>query len=269
MSCEGPVTGDFEGMVLENRLLDGATGILHVRCPGVSLAAEPGQFVMVRPGTSRDPFLGRPLAVAWASGDSFGMVYRVVGRGTALLAGRKAGAGLQVRGPVGRGFFTSRGGEPLPSRVVLAGGSVGAAPLLFAYQRLGPSRISGMAMGVSGSGWEEFAAWLAESFPGAAIFSDDGSIGRAGTALEGLPREIGGDTEIWACGPEGMLRALAARYPGQGGRIRVALEARMACGMGGCLGCVIPTTAGNRRVCADGPVFAASEVKWHELSRDC
>ena len=71
--------------------------------------------------------------------------------------------------------------------------------------------------------------------------------------------------EIWACGPGGMLKALAAKYPGRGGEIRVSLEARMACGMGGCLGCTVPTVTGSARVCAEGPVFTAGEVKWDEL----
>ena len=84
--------------------------------------------------------------------------------------------------------------------------------------------------------------------------------------LSGLPDTLPGDTELWACGPQGMLRAIAAKYPRDGGRILAALESRMACGMGGCLGCVIPTVSGNRRVCVDGPVFTAEEVKWNELS---
>jgi dihydroorotate dehydrogenase electron transfer subunit len=63
-----------------------------------------------------------------------------------------------------------------------------------------------------------------------------------------------------------MLRALAAKYPEDRARIRVALESRMACGMGGCLGCVIPTARGNRRVCVDGPVFTAEEVLWNEFA---
>ena len=103
-------------------------------------------------------------------------------------------------------------------------------------------------------------------FPGVDLYSDDGTAGTKGTVLSGLPDTLPGDTELWACGPQGMLRAIAAKYPRDGGRILAALESRMACGMGGCLGCVIPTVSGNRRVCVDGPVFTAEEVKWNELS---
>jgi|LSQX01.2.fsa_nt_gb dihydroorotate dehydrogenase electron transfer subunit len=266
MTCGGNSPRDYGAVVAGSRPLGDGTVLLAVSCPEIAGAAEPGQFVMVRPGPGNDPFLGRPLAVADVAGDIFKMVCRIAGRGTAFLAAKRQGDSMIVRGPVGTGFFSSLEGAPLPKKVILAGGSVGAAPLLFAARRLGMSRIEKTVMGVAGKGWEGFAEWLKEAFPGVDLYSDDGTLGKKGTVLSGLPGEIPEGTEIWACGPEGMLKALAARYPGQGARIRAALESRMACGMGGCLGCVIPTVSGNRRVCVDGPVFTADEVKWNELS---
>ena len=265
MTCGGRAPRDYSARIESNRLLGEKTGLLTVLCPAIAGSAEPGQFVMVRPGGGDDPFLGRPLAVASVSHGTFTLVYRVVGKGTALLAKRRAGDELTVRGPIGQGFFSSREGLPLPEKVILAGGAVGAAPLLFALERLG-GRTERAVMGVAGRGWEDFASWLMDVFPALELYSDDGTLGIQGTVLSGLPEELPGNTEIWACGPEGMLRALAGKYPADGERIRVALEARMACGMGGCLGCVIPTVSGNRRVCVDGPVFTAEEVKWNELS---
>ena len=266
MNCGGGSPRDYAAAVLGHRPLGDGSGLLAVRCGEIASSAEPGQFVLVRPGTGNDPFLGRPLAVVDAAGDVFKMIYRVVGRGTALLAAKRQGDPVTVRGPIGRGFFSARGEKPLPRKVILAGGSVGAAPLLFAARRLGMSRIERTVMGVAGKGWEGFAEWLKEAFPGVDLYSDDGTAGTKGTVLSGLPDTLPGDTELWACGPQGMLRAIAAKYPRDGGRILAALESRMACGMGGCLGCVIPTVSGNRRVCVDGPVFTAEEVMWNELS---
>ena len=265
MTCGGSAPRDYSARIESNQILGEKTGLLTVLCPAIAGSAEPGQFVLVRPGTGDDPFLGRPLAVASVSEETFTMVYRVVGKGTALLAKRRTGDDLTVRGPIGHGFFSSRGESPLPEKVILAGGAVGAAPLLFALQRLGAGRVERAVMGVAGCGWEDFAQWLKEVFPDVELFSDDGKIGKKGTVLSGLPEDLPGDTEIWACGPEGMLRAIAAKYPSDGDRIRVALEARMACGMGGCLGCVIPVRSGQKRVCVDGPVFTASEVLWNEF----
>ncbi|MBP6333380.1 MAG: dihydroorotate dehydrogenase [Aminivibrio sp.] len=265
MSCGGSPR-DYGAAVLGHRPLGDGSGLIAVRCEEIASCAEPGQFVLVRPGTGNDPFLGRPLAVADAAGDVFKVVYRIVGRGTALLASKRQGDPVTVRGPVGRGFFSARGEKALPRKVILAGGSVGAAPLLFAARRLGMSRIEKTVMGVAGKGWEGFAEWLKEAFPGVDLYSDDGTAGKKGTVLSGLPGSLPPDTELWACGPQGMLRAVAEKYPLDGHRIMAALESRMACGMGGCMGCVIPTVSGNRRVCVDGPVFSADEVKWNELS---
>jgi dihydroorotate oxidase B, electron transfer subunit (EC 1.3.3.1) len=41
----------------------------------------------------------------------------------------------------------------------------------------------------------------------------------------------------------------------------VAVEERMACGVGACLGCVIETKEGLKRVCTEGPVFEIGELK--------
>lgn len=264
MTCPSP--RDWPVEVEETLRLDGRTFVLVLRCPGVAQTAEPGQFVLLRSGMGRDPFLGRPLAVASVEGDRFTVLCRVVGRGTELLSSTPAATRLMVRGPVGTGFWSARRGAPLPKVVHLVGGGVGIAPLLFARQRLGDAFVGRTVLGVAGQGWEGLSRWAKERVPWLDLYSQDGTLGTGGVALDGLPDELPDDDEIWACGPEGMARALVKRYPGDMDRIRVALESRMACGMGGCLGCVIPTTKGNRRVCSDGPVFTAEEVVWDDLS---
>ncbi|MGI6783726.1 MAG: hypothetical protein ACOX5A_05805 [Aminivibrio sp.] len=266
MTCRTTAPQDWRAELVENRKLDDASFLLSLDCTEIARAAEPGQFVLLRPGAGNDPFLGRPLAVAAVDGDVFTVLLRVTGRGTEMLASRREGDVITVRGPSGRGFWSSRKGEPLPGKIILAGGSVGAAPLIFAAGRLG-SAVTAAAFGFAGRGWEGTAKLAGELVSGAGLFSDDGAFGRKGTVLAGLPDELPHDAEIWACGPVGMLRALAAKYPGSGSRVRVSLEARMACGAGGCLGCVIPLVTGNARVCADGPVFKAGEVKWDDLDQ--
>jgi dihydroorotate dehydrogenase electron transfer subunit len=42
----------------------------------------------------------------------------------------------------------------------------------------------------------------------------------------------------------------------------ISLEEHMACGIGACLGCVVNTSEGFKRVCKEGPVFNADEVIW-------
>ncbi len=96
--------------------------------------------------------------------------------------------------------------------------------------------------------------------------TEDGSFGAKGLVTEPLIQalESGEFTNptIFACGPEGMLKAvdsiaLAHSVPGE-----LALEAPMPCGVGICLGCVrLLNSGGYARVCVEGPVFAVGEAK--------
>jgi NAD(P)H-flavin reductase len=69
---------------------------------------------------------------------------------------------------------------------------------------------------------------------------------------------------VFACGPEPMLKAVTAKCKQTGTPCYISMERRMACGVGACLGCTVKTTAGNRRCCADGPIFHAEEVIFDE-----
>ena len=199
MTCEKSPPRDFGAEVLENRRLDGATFLMTLRCPEIAGAAEPGQFVLIRPGTGHDPFLGRPLAVAGAAGDGFKVIVRIAGRGTALLASRREGDLLVVRGPSGKGFWSSRGGAPLPEKIILAGGSVGAAPLVFAAARLAPSRVERM-VSASPEGLEGWPACLKRPCPTPGCTQTTEPWEIRGLSSQASPISPG--AEIWACGPE-------------------------------------------------------------------
>jgi dihydroorotate dehydrogenase electron transfer subunit len=66
-----------------------------------------------------------------------------------------------------------------------------------------------------------------------------------------------------------MMRAVQQVAEEKGIEHYVALENRMACGLGACRACVVPTRgeAGLRyqTVCHDGPVFNAAELIWSDL----
>lgn len=61
---------------------------------------------------------------------------------------------------------------------------------------------------------------------------------------------------IMACGPVGMLQALAEKIKAVHAPtlLYVSTEKRMACGIGACLTCSIQTTHGNRRVCKESGI---------------
>ena len=100
------------------------------------------------------------------------------------------------------------------------------------------------------------------------IATDDGSQGFKGLVSELLKKVLKLATSheqgatIYACGPKSMLKEIAALSS----RFRIScygsLEENMACGLGACLGCVIRTRNGYKRVCNDGPVFNLKEIKW-------
>ena len=90
------------------------------------------------------------------------------------------------------------------------------------------------------------------------ICTDDGSLGFKGNGIECIKNSNIEFDYYYSCGPQVMLKYLALAYPNG----CVSLEARMGCGFGACMGCSIETTNGPKRVCKEGPVFEASEVKF-------
>lgn len=214
-------------------------------------AAEPGQFVMVRPvqGVNRlDPFLPRPFCVFDCEPEqrSIRLLYQVKGRGTALLSQMKMGDTLDVSGPYGNGFLLPDGD------VTLVGGGLGIAPLLLLARRLReaqPARKITIYLGYSGQGFcEQFFAQYADTL----------HVRLGGYITDYV--EFGVQNTYFACGPEPMLRAAFQKARKSGAVLYVSLERRMGCGVGACFACSIPTAKGNRRVCKDGPVFLAEEV---------
>jgi dihydroorotate dehydrogenase electron transfer subunit len=98
------------------------------------------------------------------------------------------------------------------------------------------------------------------------VATDDGSAGHHGRVTELLPDRLDWADAIYACGPVAMMAALAAlvRNEGKSPRTQIAMEERMGCSMGVCLGCVVETTKGPKRVCTDGPVFDIGQIVWRE-----
>ena len=124
---------ECEPEIVAHREVAPGTRLMVLREPSVAGRARPGQFVMLRVASGPDPLLRRPFSVCGRFGDdAFGLLYRVVGRGTALMAERRVGERMQVLGPLGNGFSVGRSSRPS----VLAGGGVGVAPLLFLAQEL-------------------------------------------------------------------------------------------------------------------------------------
>lgn len=242
-------------------------------------AASPGQFVMVRVSASIDPLLRRPFGIfdvgvmATEYPDVqqpfLDILYKVVGKGTAMLAGFHHGDQMEVLGPLGKGFGT---GEPSEGKV-LVGGGVGLAPLYYLAREL--VKGSRVHLFAGGRGRDdvlcitEFERLGVETY----VSTDDGTLGERGLVTEVLERYLANGTgakTIYACGPFPMLKAVAEIAGRTGIHCQVSLEAYMACGVGACLGCVVKgrdhseATPDYRCVCKDGPVFDHTELSWEQ-----
>jgi NAD(P)H-flavin reductase len=193
--------------------------------PGV-----PGQFFMLEaPGR----LLPRPFSLCLAPPGELAFLVDVIGPGTEAIAALEAGDEIAVFGPLGNGYRLD------VERPLLVGGGIGIAPLPFLAEQLGGSpRI---VAGFRSAAHAEAASILplqTEVVVDPTLVTD--------CHLEGW--------DVLACGPEPMLRAVAAIAP----RAQLAWEAPMACGYGACYGCVVEIDGALKRLCVEGPVLAAA-----------
>ncbi|MGO0121869.1 dihydroorotate dehydrogenase electron transfer subunit [Desulfothermobacter acidiphilus] len=253
-----------EAEILGQRCLAPGVYRLELFAPAVAEQARPGQFLMVRTSISLDPFLRRPLSINSVDRrrGAVTLLYRVLGRGTRLLAERRLGRRLNVVGPLGRGFTV-----PVSGTVVLVAGGLGIAPLFFLAKvccRQGNEVL--LFYGARCSRELVLRRELEAMGVRLSLATEDGSAGEQGTVVElvrrkGLPPGV-----VCAAGPPPMLRALAAFLQDMGREAEFSLEERMGCGVGACRGCVVKVRTAEgfayQRVCADGPVFRAATVVW-------
>lgn len=219
--------------------------------------ARPGQFVHIKCGEGL--LLRRPISICDAGDGLLRIVFQVRGTGTQWLAERKVGEALDVLGPLGNGFQLPESGK-----VLLAGGGIGTAPLLFAAKSAPEGVVAALGFR-TGKG-----SILVEDFRQAGVAvevaTEDGTLGVPGTVDQVIRRclQEGTYSAVLACGPTPMLRAISRVTAGEGTPCQVSLEERMACGIGACLTCSCKVNGHYRRVCKDGPVFPSEEVEWDE-----
>ena len=223
----------------------------------------PGQFVEVRVDGSPSTFFRRPISINFVDRqrNELWLLVATVGDGTRRMAQLTAGDTLNMMGPLGRGF-TLPGGDN-PRSVLLVGGGVGVAPLLYLGATLGergvrPTFLLGARTANDLLLMDEF-----RRYGDVYVTTEDGSEGERGFVTQHtvLQRQPKFDL-IQTCGPTPMMKAVARYAFQQGIECEASLENMMACGLGACLCCVEKTTSGNLCVCKDGPVFNVKQLLW-------
>jgi dihydroorotate dehydrogenase electron transfer subunit len=277
-----------DARVLDHRAFAGAQHVMRLAAPRCAAAATPGSFIHLTCGP--DLPMRRPLSIMRASAREgwIEILYKVAGHGLAELALRKTGETLSCLGPIGRGFAP----DAARPRLLLIGGGVGIPPMVFLAESLAtakgpwkPLMLMGSelpypfelaASGLAVTGLPEGATAAMPLLETLGVPSRLASLSGFAGCHRGFVTELAdrwlaslspqerAEVELFACGPQAMLVAVAALARARGVPCQVSLEENMACGVGGCAGCTVlvqtPDGPAMKRVCVDGPVFDAATV---------
>ena len=261
-------TYDLRTVIRSNEAVADAHYLLRCECAEIAQYARPGQFIHVMVSQDTGMLLRRPFTIYTVDGHEITMLYQIIGEGTKRLSEMPEGAPLHVLGPLGNTFdFTTH-----PEPAILVGGGAGIASLMLLATALREHDIQ--TFGLVGA--QRQARLLSVADLEAIgitthIATDDGSIGRHGYVtdilIDMLEKTDWHRPTIYACGPHGMLSAVAKIAANYGVPTQIAMENRMGCAMGVCLGCVCPVRIDKnsieyQRVCTEGPVFNATDIAW-------
>ncbi|MDA8078933.1 MAG: dihydroorotate dehydrogenase electron transfer subunit [Nitrospiraceae bacterium] len=252
----------FKAEIRENRPVNSNHNLLTLAPLDIMVEPRPGQFYMLEISRGLDPLLKRAFSLFRRTSDGFQILYRIKGKGTSILRELKEGTLISLLGPLGNGY-------PLPAEnqaaLVIAGG-IGIASVFSLVEKLEKKAhlFYGARLGDEIFMTDEMSGRYRELI----VCTDDGSCGRKGTVVDALNDFLGHaslevrEPVIYACGPQPMLREISRIAVAKGITAYLSLEEHMACGIGACLGCVVKTKDGYRRVCKEGPVFEAGEIVW-------
>lgn len=261
---------------------------MTLEAPFIARRAKPGQFVQIKCSNGYEPLLRRPFSIhrlvasAMTDKQSSGLwaieiLYEVIGKGTEILALKRAGEKIDVLGSLGSSFIIPPAQSSEPPAIIIGGG-IGIAPLVFLAEELKKKKIkTTVLLGTKTKNLilceKDFKKLGTEIH----IATDDGSRGCKGLVSQlfrkilrvtghGSPYHEGtGQTRVtvYACGPNPMLKCIAGICEEKKIDCQVSLEEKMACGIGACLGCVIKVKGGGYKLaCKDGPVFNANQIIW-------
>jgi dihydroorotate dehydrogenase electron transfer subunit len=273
--------------ILSHEAFEGEQYLLRLKAPQCASNAKPGSFIHLQCSPQRP--LRRPISIMRASptGGWVDLLYKRVGQGTTLLAERMPSESINILGPIGNPFQI----HPKRPRPLLIGGGVGLPPMIFLAETIYRNReinpfvilgsevpfpfkprpsetiVTGIPEGVI-AGMPLLEDWdvpnRLASLQGFSGCFQGYVTELARHWLDSLDDTTRAEVEVFSCGPHPMLEAVSSLCREYDIPCQVSLEEFMACGVGGCAGCVVPveTAAGTamKRVCVDGPVFDARTV---------
>jgi len=254
----------YTGEVIKNEplLSDGSVFSLSIKLPYVANLVSPGMIAHIDCGL----MLRRPFAVADAHDGIIRFCCDIRGEGTRRLSLLKAGDKVSVLGPFGHGWPEMED-VAVGKKILAVGGGTGIYSLLPLARKYGASLTAAIGFRsesrvVSDT---DFAAFGSTVY----LATEDGTKGRQGFVTDMVRPllESGEYCALFTCGPHIMMKKAYDIAKELNIPTYVSLEERMGCGVGACMGCVAQIkeadgTVKNKRVCVDGPVFAADSVVW-------
>ena len=228
-----------------------------------------GQFVQIRVDGSPQTFLRRPISINYVDkkANELWLLVQLIGEGTRRMAEYQSGDVMNIMLPLGNGFSIPQNTsgsalQPKEVSVLLVGGGVGTAPMLYLGETL--KSIGFEPEFLLGARSKEDVMQLADfqKIGVVHITTEDGSMGEKGFVTNHSVLKGKKIDQIYTCGPKPMMVAVAKYAKESGISCEVSLENMMACGIGACLCCVENTVKGNVCVCTEGPVFNINQLTW-------
>lgn len=222
----------------------------------------PGQFVEVRVENSPTTFLRRPISVNFVDKETneLWLLIQLVGDGTRKMAEYQPGDRVNILLPLGNGFSLP---EKTQQKLLLIGGGVGTAPLLYLGSQLKAAGFEPAFLLGARSKEDVLQLDQFQAIGVVHITTEDGSLGEKGYVTN---HSVLGQTHfdrIYTCGPKPMMVAVAKYADKESILCEASLENTMACGIGACLCCVEKTKEGHHVcVCTEGPVFNINQLTW-------
>jgi len=249
-------------LVVENSPLNHSNFLIKIKSVNNLPQLFPGQFVNIEIPEEKEIFLRRPFSIFEVDYDnnSISLIIKILGKGSKRLTEINPGKILNVILPLGKGFS-------LPEKtdnVLMVGGGSGMAPLLFLAKNSGLKKNQVHILIGARSQTDHIELNNYSEYGNFYYTTEDGTFGEKGfvTQHSVFVQSLSGFTRIYACGPLGMMKAVAAEAKLKNIFCEVSLENLMACGFGVCLCCIEPTVNGNLCVCTEGPVFNINDLKW-------
>lgn len=221
----------------------------------------PGQFVDVRVDDSPTTFLRRPISINFVdrTNNELWLLVAAIGDGTRRLSRLQQGDTLNCVLPLGNGFTMPRVAS---EKVLLVGGGVGVAPLLYFGQKIKEQGGEPTFLLGARTASDLLELDLFKAVGRVFVTTEDGSEGERGFVTNHSVLSQERFDQISTCGPKPMMMAVARYAKAENISCEVSLENKMACGVGACLCCVEKTTEGNVCVCKEGPVLNINKLSW-------